>query len=97
MPRAASPLMVLRETLAQVQGTLSTVSAVQDKLAVHRRTLETIQEDLRAMITQALEGPSAPTTDLEALWERMREYWQGDMGPAFIRVEDIEHLFKPGK
>lgn len=29
------------------------------------------------------------------LWECMKMHRRGDMGPAYIIVNDIEHLFKP--
>ena len=31
----------------------------------------------------------------ERLWEALKGYWRGDMGPAHIIVKEIEHLFKP--
>ena len=29
------------------------------------------------------------------LWDAIRAHWQGDMGPAFVFVKDIKHLFQP--
>lgn len=31
--------------------------------------------------------------ELLKVWEEMTKYWKGDMGPAYIFVKDIEHLF----
>lgn len=31
----------------------------------------------------------------ERIWAAMKAHWQGDMGPAFVFVRDIKHIFQP--
>jgi hypothetical protein len=31
----------------------------------------------------------------DRLWMELKRYWKGEMGPAYIFVKEVEHLFKP--
>ena len=89
------PVMEMKLLLGVVTRSMWAIENAQSELEVQHRDLTRQAEWIKDEIRKAMTEAPPPTTDLDLLWERMKPHWQGDMGPAFMFVKDVESLFKP--
>lgn len=89
------PVMEIKMILDMISRSIYAVEEAQRGLEIHHRDLTRQSEWLKEEIRKSMDAAPPPTTDLDVIWERMKPHWHGDMGPAFVFLKDIEHLFKP--
>lgn len=88
-------IMEMKMVLDLLSRSIYSVEEAQRSLEIQHRDLTNQADYIRKEIKKALAEAPKPTTDLDVLWERMKPHWKGDMGPAYIFVKEVEHLFKP--
>lgn len=59
------------------------------------RTGKTAQAGEIQMAREAELMDLAATQERSRLWAELKRHWKGEMGPAYVYIKEIEHLFKP--